>query len=515
MCFFMLAFQQSISSNVINKAYSSFESAPQISTANILYSIIGGVIKLPIAKTINIWGRAEGYVVFVGVYTLGLVILAACNNPNSYAAGYVLYWIGYDAIFLILQIFVADTSGLRNRAFAFAFANTPFICTAFTGPLAAQSFLDMTTWRWAYGAFTIIQPVVFLPLAAVFKFYQKKAERMGLYKRQASGRTIPQSIIHYIHEFDVVGAVLLMAAWILLLLPFSLQQYGFSQYKSASFIAMIVVGFCLFFVFAAWERWGTRTHFVRYDLLKQRTVLGACFLAAVTYFSFYCWDLYFYNFCLVVYDLSISMAGYMGQIYNVGSCFWGVVFGLWVRWTKRFKWSCLFFGLPLLILGAGLMIHFRGAGDDSGIGYIVMCQIFIAFGGGTLVIGSDMAVMAAADREGVPMMLSLLGLFNSLGGAVGYAVAAAVYNNAFPSYLMSHLPDDMKSKTTHLFTGGYATQMLYPMGSATRETINQAWSNSQYYGAIASTAFLVLAIPCIAVWKNYRVDKKQNKGTVI
>ena len=57
--------------------------------------------------------------------------------------------------------------------------------------------------------------------------------------------------------------------------------------------------------------------------------------------------------------------------------------------------------------------------------------------------------------------------------------------------------------------------MLYPMGSATREAINQAWSNSQYYGAIASTAFLVLAIPCIAVWKNYRVDKKQNKGTVI
>lgn len=533
MCFFTLALQSAISSNVINKAYSSFASAPQISTANILYSIIGGVIKLPIAKTINIWGRAEGYLVFIGVYVLGLIILAACNGPNSYAAGYVLYWIGYDAIYLILQIFVADTSGLRNRAFAFAFASTPFICTAFTGPLAGQSFLKMGSWRWAYGAFAIIQPFVFAPLAIVFKFYQRKAEKMGLYKREPSGRTVFQSIIHYIHEFDgksfyhfsryfeyysnctVIGACLLMAAWILLLLPFSLQQYGRAQYESARFIAMVVVGFCLLFVFAAWEKWGARVHFVSYDLLKERTVLGACCLAAVTYFSFYCWDLYFYNFCLVVYDLSISMAGYMGQIYNVGSCFWGVVFGVWVRLAKHFKYTCLFFGLPLLILGAGLMIHFRGAGDHSDIGYVIMSQIFIAFGGGTLVIGSDMAVMASADREGVPMMLSVLGLFNSLGGAVGYAVAAAIYSNTFPDALRSKLPADMKSQTLELYNGGYTSQMKYPMGSPTREAANYAWSHSQYFGSIAATAFLALAIPCIAVWKNYRVDKKQNKGVMI
>lgn len=511
----MLALQQAISGSVIQKAYSTFASAPQVGTASILYSVIAGVLKLPIAKTINIWGRAEGYVVFVGVYVLGIVILAACNNPDSYAAGYVIYYIGYEAIYLILQIFVADTSGLRNRAFAFAFANTPFICTAFVGSPAGQSFLDHSTWRWAYGAFTIIQPVVLLPLAVVFKFYQRKAERMGLYTRNPSGRTVMQSIVHYIHEFDIVGAFLLMAAWVLLLLPFSLQQNGKSQYKSATFIAMIVVGFCLFFVFAAWERWFARTHFVRYELLKQRTVLGACFLSAITFFSFYCWDLNFLNFCMVVHDLSVSMAGYMLSIYNVGSCFWGVVFGIYVRWTKHFKWACFFFGLPLLLLGSGLMIHFRGAGDSSDIGYLIMCQIFIAFGGGTLVIGSDMAVMAAADREGVPMMLSLLGLFSSLGGSIGSAVSTAINNNTFQNYLRTHLPDDMKSQTETLFIEGYATQILYPMGSPTREAINGAWSFSQYNGSIAATALLSLAIPCIAIWKNYTVDKRQNKGTVI
>lgn len=201
-CFFMLALQSAIGTNVMPIAYSSFQTAPQISTANILASIIGGVLKLPIAKLLNVWGRAEGFFVFVVIYVVGLIILASCNGPNGYAAGYVLYWVGYDAIYLILDVFMADTSGLRNRAFAFGFASTPFICTAFTGSLAAESFMRMTTWRWAFGAFTLIQPVVFLPLVFVFLFFQRKAASMGLFVREDSGRTTWQSIMHYIHEFD-------------------------------------------------------------------------------------------------------------------------------------------------------------------------------------------------------------------------------------------------------------------------------------------------------------------------
>jgi len=43
---------------------------------------------------------------------------------------------------------------------------------------------------------------VFLPLAVVFKFYQRKAEKMGLLQRNISGRTWSQSLVHYLHEVD-------------------------------------------------------------------------------------------------------------------------------------------------------------------------------------------------------------------------------------------------------------------------------------------------------------------------
>lgn len=198
----MLALQSSIQGYATVAAYADFATAPAITTASILANIIGGVLRLPIAKVLNLWGRAEGFLVFFAIYLLGIIVLASCKGPNSYAAGYVLYWIGYDAIYLIMDIFVADTSGLRNRAFAFAFVTTPFICTAFTGPLAANAFLANSTWRWAIGTFAIVQPFIFVPLAMVFKWHQKKAERLGLFKREPSGRTAAQSIVHYLHEFD-------------------------------------------------------------------------------------------------------------------------------------------------------------------------------------------------------------------------------------------------------------------------------------------------------------------------
>lgn len=526
----MLAFSASVIGYGTVAAYSTFATAPQIATANILASIIGAVIKLPVAKVLNIWGRAEGLLTFLAIYLIGLITITSCNGPNSYAAGYVLYQIGYGSLYLILDVFMADTSGLRNRAFVFAFASTPFICTAFTGPLAADSILAMTTWRWSSGIFCIVMPVIMVPLAVVFKFYQRKAASMGLFIHEPSGRTIPQSIVHYIHEFDgrsglfvsqftmltsrsVIGALLVMAAFILFLLPFSLVSYGRATYDSATFIAMVIFGVLTFFIFYAWERYIARKHFIRWELLKERTVLGACLLAAVIFFSFYSWDLYYYNFVKVVYALPVSLAGYMGQIYNIGSTFWGVVFGVYIRYTKRFKYACLFFALPLMFLGSGLMVYFRGS--DHGIGYLVMCQIFIAVAGGTLVIGEDMAVMAAADRDGVPMMLSIIGLSSGLGGAIGQAVTQAVYGHIFPKALAHALPAADQGAVQTLFNGGYLVQELYVPGTVFRTAIDYAWGRYQYYSCISAVCSLVLAIPCIAVWKNYYVGKKQNKGVML
>ena len=67
-----------------------------------------------------------------------------------------------------------------------------------------------------------------------------------------------------------------------------------------------------------------------------------------------------------------------------------MILALIIRTLGRFKWLAISM-LCLEILGVGLMIHFRQ--PNQGIGYVIMCQIFIAFGGGSLIICEEMAVM--------------------------------------------------------------------------------------------------------------------------
>lgn len=513
LCFFVLSMQSSISANIIYYAYANFASAPQISQAYVVSTIVGGVIQLPIAKILNLWGRAEGLLIVLAINLLGLIVISACNGPNGFAAGYTLYQIGYSQLNFILTVFVADSSGLRNRAFVYTFIGMPTVCTAFTGSLVAQAFITHSTWRWAYGCFTIINFAFIVPVAVIFKYYQRKAQKMNLLAKDSSGRTLAQSIVHYIHEFDIIGGLILMAAFVLFLLPFSLETYGFSGYSSATFIAMVTIGILLFPVFALWECYFARTGFIRWELLKKRTVIGACILSALIFFNYNTWDQYFYYYIQVVYNLDVTKTGYMTQIYPVGSTIWAVLFGVYIRQTKHFKKVCLFFGAPLLMLGAGLMIHFRGS--QSEIGYLIMCQIFIAVGGGTLVIGDEMAAMAAADREGVPMMLALISLSASVGGSVGYAVASAIYSNTFPQALLRALPDYAQADFETIYAGGSAVQLTYPPGSDVRNAINYAWAYSQKYECITAAALVVIAFPAIAIWKNYNVDRKQVKGMVI
>ena len=102
----------------------------------------------------------------------------------------------------VLDVFIADTSSLKNRAWLFAFSTCPYIANTFAGPAAADSFYKNSTWRWAFGTFAIVIPVISAPVVIIFIRGRRKAEALGYLRKQSSGRTLPQSILHYLIEFD-------------------------------------------------------------------------------------------------------------------------------------------------------------------------------------------------------------------------------------------------------------------------------------------------------------------------
>lgn len=100
-----------------------------------------------------------------------------------------------------VDVVTADTSTMRNRGLAFAFTSSPYIITAFGGPKAAET-IYADNWRWGFGAWAIVLPVVAAPLIIMMALGKRKAQKNGLAPRLDSGRTWQESLWYYFIEFD-------------------------------------------------------------------------------------------------------------------------------------------------------------------------------------------------------------------------------------------------------------------------------------------------------------------------
>lgn len=100
-----------------------------------------------------------------------------------------------------VDVVTADASKLKNRGLAYAFTSSPYIITAFAGSAASETFYH-NNWRWGFGCFAIIFPIVALPLFFILKANIKKAKKLGNFIPHESGRTWYESIWHYTVDFD-------------------------------------------------------------------------------------------------------------------------------------------------------------------------------------------------------------------------------------------------------------------------------------------------------------------------
>lgn len=86
--------QQNMTNSLSPYVTSSLRQHSLLAATSIVSSIVGGLVKLPLAKVLDIWGRPQGYLMMVFCLTVGLIMMAGCNNVRTYAAAQVFYWVG-------------------------------------------------------------------------------------------------------------------------------------------------------------------------------------------------------------------------------------------------------------------------------------------------------------------------------------------------------------------------------------------------------------------------------------
>ncbi|KAL5334603.1 hypothetical protein BJX70DRAFT_402413 [Aspergillus crustosus] len=245
---FAMLMQQNTSASLTPYVASAFLLHSLTPTVSVLSNVIGGVCNLTIAKILDIFGRPQGYAFSLLITTIGLIMMAATNTVEMYAAAQVFWTVGNNALLYTVGIFVADTTTLHNRALMAGLASSPTIATIWLGGPISEGFLNGAGWKWCYGLLCIIIPVLCLPLFGLLVWNSSKAKKAGILVVDRSNRTIWQPFIHYCREFDAIGLVLITVGLALFILPFNLYSMQADGWRSPLIICLLVFG-----IVAIWQ----------------------------------------------------------------------------------------------------------------------------------------------------------------------------------------------------------------------------------------------------------------------
>jgi len=469
------------------------------------------------AKIANVFSRLEAFSISVFLYIIGYIQMAGSNSVKTFASAQIFYSAGSTGLQILIQIFVADTSDLLNRALFSSLPDVPFLITVWVGPPIANSLLAHTTWRWGYGIWPIVLPIAFMPLALSLFLNMRKAAKLHLLPPSPwKGQSVAGSFKHLWYELDTMGLLLLSAAISLILIPLTLAATAKSHWHNASIIAMIVVGCVCLVAFAFWEsahKLAPRP-FLSLRLLTNRNVLAGCaigfFYFAVFYTSI---QPYFSSYLQVVQNDSVTAAGHIVQTFTFTSTVTSICISLVIKYTRHYKYY-ITAGACIYLLGIGLMVRYRS--ESSSTSQIVGTQIAVGIGGGMLNVPAQLAVQAAVSHSDVASVTAIFLTIVECGGAAGAALSGAIWTSNIPKKLGQYLPAGRKADAALIF-GNLTVAKSYMGGSPEKDAIDRSYQETMNILLIVAACLAAPLIPLSLTLRDYRLDTidQKVKGVVI
>ncbi|KAI9886491.1 MAG: hypothetical protein M1823_001671 [Watsoniomyces obsoletus] len=519
---FLIAFSTSLEGQTVLSlsiyATSSFQKHSMLAVVFVVQGIINAVIKPPMAKIADVFGRLESFSFAICLYVLGYIQMAASRNIQAYAAAQIFYAAGFQGLQILQQIFVADTSDLLNRALFISLPVVPFLITVWIGPSIADSILKHSTWRWGYGIWTIIVPVAFLPLAISLSVnYRRAAKRGRLPISPWKGKKSIMGILTTIAiELDLMGLLLLSAALSLILIPLNLAATAKSGWRNPSILAMLILGaiFAISFIFWESQPQLARKPVLSLRLLRQRTVLAGCGIAFFYFMAFYLSvQPYFNSYLQVVQNDSITAAGRITQVFSFTSTATAILTGLSIRFLGRYKYFVVL-GSCIYVVALGLMIRYRS--EESSRGSIIGGQIALGIGGGMITIPTQLGIQASASHAEVASATAIFLTLLETGGAVGAAISGAIWTANVPGKLRLYLPKESKERALEIF-GSLEVAKSFKMGTEERRAINRAYQETMHLLLIVAICVAAPLVPLSFGLRDYRLKEMDQhvKGHVI
>ncbi|CAK7199085.1 hypothetical protein SEUCBS139899_001755 [Sporothrix eucalyptigena] len=554
-------------------AVSSFSNHSLLSTVVVVQGVVNAVIKPPMAKMADVFGRFEAFLGAILLCVTGYVQMACSHNVQTFAAAQILYSAGITGLQVLNQIFVADTTDLRHRALLSSLPDTPFLITVWIGPSIAGAILNTTSWRWGYAMWAIILPIAFLPLGGslAISAYQSHTHRrqrrrsscLGLSRPKSSSSdnggadgieegfpSLSRSSSHRVGaggsssnslgrrlthkssfssvkdskaystfrqlliDLDTVGILVLSTSMAMVLLPLTLAEKADGGWGNPYILLSIVVGLLLLiFVFPAWEArpdWAPHP-LIPPTLLRSVTFCAGCGVAFFFFAVFYLSvQPYFYSYLLVAHNQSVAAAGRITQIFSFTSTIAAVSASVAIRHLRRYK-VFVVTGACVYLTGVSLMLVYRTA--DAGTFRLVATQVAVGLGAGLMSVPTQIGIQASVSSTPrlVAAATAVYLTMGEAGIAVGAAISGALWGRLVPAKLDLYLPEPARQNASAIYSS-VVVATSYPWGSPERLAIIRAYQESMTTLLTVAVAFCVPVLILALCMKDLRFDTSGPKS---
>jgi hypothetical protein len=221
---------------------------------------------------------------------------------------------------------------------------------------------------------------------------------------------------------------------------------------------------------------------------------------------------YFYSYLLVAQHQSITAAGHINQTFSFTSTVASVAISFVIKYTKHYK-PYIILGSFIYLAGIGLMIRYRSNG--STVGQIVGAQIAVGIGGGMINVPAQLGVQASASHQQVAAATAVFLTIVEVGGAVGSAIAGAVWSSTIPSKLVEY---GISQSDAMAIYNSVDVATSYAVGTSERIAIDRAYQDAMRVLLIVAICVAAPIVPLALIMRNYRLDDmggEQVKGRVI
>lgn len=479
-------------------ATSSFSLHSYLSTINVLRSVIAVAVQPTAAKIADVFGRFEVVAVSTLCYVVGMAVESTASSVYAFCAGSLLYQVGYTSIVLLLEVLVADVSSMRARVFFSYIPALPFVVNTWVSGSLTSAVLSVTTWRWGIGMWCIIYPVASLPLlVALYTLDGRRPHAPGVDDFCDSSRflRLAKSRGNLFRQLDVVGLVLLVAAFALVLAPLTMVGGTIAHWRDARIVAPLVAGLALVPLFVLWERRGAATPLVPFGLLADRGVWSALAVRGLLNFAWSVQGNYLYTVLVVAFDFSIESATRTLSLFSFFGVVSGVIIGVVVYRLRRLKYIIVL-GTCLFMAGFVVLCNFPGGASLHSKAGIIGGQLLLGLASGLFAYPTQASIQASATRDHVAILTGLYLSFYNVGSAFGTCLAGAIWTQTLLPALDSNLAFQPNATLARaIYNSPFPVLERYPVGTQIRDAIIASYRHVQWLLCLAG---LVLCVPMIA-----------------